>query len=163
LPRKPHVISEKIEMLKEEIEAIEREMREGIPAQMQDAQAIGPVRENADMYLVAGRALYLQGRLEAVRQRLKSLQSLGRAAISKDRAGYGSTLELLDLDTGQTRKVRLSIPDEVDGSGEICSLLSPMGRALTGRRPGDEVEIAVPSGHRCYRIESLATLSDQEN
>ena len=150
-------VKEKIEGLKVEIKALEREMREEIPAQMASAQAVGPVRENADMYLIAGRANYIQGRLASLRQQLASLQSLERAAVSQDSAGYGSILELLDLDTGQRRRMRIASPEAVE-DGDTCTLASPMGRALAGHRAGDEVEVAIPSGHKIYRIESLRTL-----
>jgi transcription elongation factor GreA len=149
-------VKERIEALKAEIEALEREAREEIPAQMASAQAVGPVRENADMYLVAGRAHYVQGRIENLRQQLKALRALSRAGAPKDRAGYGSTLELLDLNTGQRRRMRIASPEAVE-EGDTCSLASPMGQALAGKRPGDEVEVAVPSGHKLYRIESLSS------
>jgi transcription elongation factor GreA len=147
-------VKEKIEALKEEITALEREAREEIPAQMASAQAVGPVRENADMYLVAGRAHYVQGRIANLRQQLKALRALSRAGAPEGRAGYGSTLELLDLDTGQRRRMRIASPEAVE-EGDTCSLASPMGRALAGKRPGDEVEVAIPSGHKLYRIENL--------
>jgi len=149
-------VEEKIEALKAEIKALEREAREEIPAQMASAQAVGPVRENADMYLVAGRAHYVQGRIESLRQQLKGLRALARAGVSQDCAGYGSTLELIDLDTGHRRRMRIASPEAVE-EGDACSLASPMGRALAGKRPGDEVEVRTPAGTRFYRIERLVT------
>lgn len=155
-------ISEKIEALKAEIAALEREAREEIPAQMESAQAVGPVRENADMYLVAGRAHYVQGRLQSLRQRLRTLQALDLSSLPRDRAAYGSRLELEDLDGGPRRTVLLVSPEETGDDTEACSLASPMGRALAGKRAGDEAEVAAPNGHRLYRIQSLRTLFDQE-
>jgi len=158
VPELPKGVSEQVDALKVEIEALEREARVGIPAEMQDAQAVGPVRENADLYLLAGRAHYLQGRLLTLRQRLRALLSLDTSRIPKDRAGYGSVLELEDLDTGVVRRIRLISPEEVTSAGEACSLLSPLGKALAGKRPGDEVEVDAPGGWRAYRIRSLRTL-----
>jgi transcription elongation factor GreA len=162
MPEVPRAVAARIEALKREIEALEREAREEIPAEMESAQAVGPVRENADMYLVAGRAHFVQGRLLALRQRLKALATLDAAAIPRDRAGYGSVLEIRDLDTGKARKVRLASPEEVSGEEDVCSLLSPMGRALRGRRTGEEVEVSTPGGLRFLRVEALQTIFEQE-
>ncbi len=153
----PKALQTKIEALKVEIEALEREAREEIPAQMASAQAVGPVRENADMYLIANRAAFVHGRLASLREQLKALRSVEQAGASKGAAGYGSILELVDLDTGQRRRLRIASPEAVE-DGDTCTLASPMGRALAGHRAGDEVEVAIPSGHKLYRIESLETL-----
>ncbi len=158
----PRQIVEKIEALRAEIAALEREAREEIPAQMQSAQAIGPVRENADMYLVAGRAHYVQGRLRDLRHRVESLEKLDAKSIPRERAGYGSILDLVDLETGCPRRFRLVSAEEVDGGGDTCSLLSPVGRSLMGRREGDEVEVRSPGGSRLYRVEVLWTIFDLE-
>jgi len=158
----PKAVAEQVAALKAEIEALEHEARVSIPAEMQDAQAVGPVRENADMYLVAGRAHYLQGRLLTLRQRLRALVSLDASRIPRDRAGYGSLLELEDLDSGTVRSLRLTSPEEVTSGSDACSLLSPLGKALAGKRAGDEVEVDAPGGWRAYRIRSLTTLLDRE-
>jgi|WetSurMetagenome_2_1015567.scaffolds.fasta_scaffold24602_2 transcription elongation factor GreA len=155
-------IADKIEALKGEIAALEREAREEIPAQMESARDVGPVRENADMYLVAGRAHYVQGRLASLRQRLQALQKLDLSSLPRDRAAYGSRLVLEDLDGGPDKGVLLVTPEETGENPEGVSLLSPLGRALSGRRAGDEIEVATPAGHRLYRIRSLRTLFEQE-
>lgn len=160
MPELPGPIADKIEAMKAEIAALEREAREEIPAQMESARDVGPVRENADMYLVAGRAHYVQGRLASLRQRLQALQRLDVSALPKDRAAYGSRLLLQDLDGGPDKEVLLVTPEETGESPEAVSLLSPLGRALAGKRPDDEVEVATPSGHRLYRVRSLRTLFD---
>jgi transcription elongation factor GreA len=154
-------IANKIEALKAEISALEREAREEIPAQMESARDVGPVRENADMYLVAGRAHYVQGRLASLRQRLQALQKLDLSSLPRDRAAYGSRLILEDLDGGPDKPVLLLTPEETGENPDAVSLLSPLGRALSGRRADDEVEVATPAGHRLFRIRSLQTLFDQ--
>ena len=158
----PQALQTRIAEIKAEIWALEREARVEIPAQMESAQAVGPVRENADMYLVAGRAHYVQGRLQSLRQRLRTLQALDLSCLPKDRAAYGSRLELEDLDGGPRRTVLLVSPEETGDDPEACSLASPMGRALAGKCSGDEAEVAAPNGHRLYRVLSLTTLFDRE-
>jgi transcription elongation factor GreA len=158
MPELPEALQAKIAGLKAEIAALEREAREDIPAQMESARDVGPVRENADMYLVAGRAHYIQGRLASLRQRLQALQRLDLSAVPKDRAAYGSRLVLEDLDGGADKRVLLVTPEETVENPEAVSLLSPLGRALSGRRAGEEVEVATPAGLRLYRIRSLLTL-----
>ena len=158
----PKGVAEQVAALEREIAALEREAREEIPREMRSAQAVGPVRENADLYLVAGRAHYVQGRLLALRQRLRALRSMDASAVPRDRAGYGSLLTLRDLDSNESREVRLVSPEEGAGVPGACSLLSPMGKALAGRREGDEVEVAAPAGLRFFRIERLVTLHGQE-
>jgi transcription elongation factor GreA len=155
----PEAVRCKIEALK--AAALEREAREEIPAEMEAAQAVGPVRENADMYLVAGRAHYVQGRLATLRQRLRALQTMDLSALARDRAGFGSTVALEDVETGGRRTVRLVSPEDVESGAGACSLGSPLGRALAGRKPGEEVEVVTPAGPRFYRILSLTTLFDE--
>ena len=155
-------IAEKIEGLKREIAALEREAREEIPAQMESARDVGPVRENADMYLVAGRAHYVQGRLASLRQRLQALQKFDLSHLPRDRAAYGSRLVLEDLDDGREKMVLLVTPEETGENPEAVSLLSPLGRALAGKRVGDEAEVATPAGHFLYRVRALRTLFDGE-
>jgi transcription elongation factor GreA len=152
----PPALAEKVRALEAEVSALEEEARVEIPAQMQAAQAVGPVRENADLYLVAGRAHYVQGRLASLRRRLEALRAFDASRLPADRAAWGSTLELEDLDGGSRRRVRLCTPEEVEGP-EACSLASPLGRALLGKRPGDEVEVTLPGGWRAYRVVSLKT------
>ena len=158
----PEALRGKIEALKREISALEREAWEEIPAQMESARDVGPVRENADMYLVAGRAHYVQGRLASLRQRLQALQKFDLTSLPTDRAAYGSRLVLEDLDGGPDKRVLLVTPEETGENPEGVSLLSPLGRALSGRRSGEDVEVATPAGHRLYRIRSLKTLFDRE-
>lgn len=56
------------------------------------------------------------------------------------RARPGRSIHLLDLDSGDTRCLALTLPGQDDpGRGRI-SLFSPLGAALLGARAGDVVE-----------------------
>jgi len=59
---------------------------------------------------------------------------------------FGSTVELEDLNTGEEMKYRLIGPYEADLAQGTISVTSPIGRALIGKEPGDEVEVKTPGG-----------------
>ena len=77
---------------------------------------------------------------------------LMRAAIvdhgdGDDSAAVGSRVSVLDVDTGE----RLDyVIDGAHGARRpgMVSALSPVGRALLGRRRGERVSIELPSGRR---------------
>ena len=77
------------------------------------------------------------------------------AEVASDGAvRLGSTVTVED-EFGKTSYTIVG-PAEVDaGSGRI-SLESPVGKALIGREPGEEVEVDTPGGARRVRILKLA-------
>lgn len=66
-----------------------------------------------------------------------------------------STVELLDLETGQTEILTLVFPDEADIDHHKISVLAPMGTATLGYRVGDEFEWQVPAGIRRMRVNRI--------
>jgi transcription elongation GreA/GreB family factor len=55
-------------------------------------------------------------------------------------AGFGCSVELEDED-GQRRRYDLIGPDEIDAARGRITLASPLGKRLSGVRPGDVVEV----------------------
>jgi transcription elongation factor GreA len=65
---------------------------------------------------------------------------------------FGSRVILENLETGQDVEYQLVGPDESDvGNGRI-SIVSPLGKAMLGRKPGDELVVEVPGGRRAYEL-----------
>jgi transcription elongation factor GreA len=74
--------------------------------------------------------------------------------LSGDRVVFAATVHLLDEDD---KKIVYQIvgQTEADARKSRISYSSPLGRALIGRRVGEEVEVTTPSGDRYYTIERV--------
>lgn len=108
------------------------------------------------------RALIMKESAKASSERLTRLGAeLERATIvpardiPPDVVTMHSTVELLDLETGQTEILTLVFPDEVDIDNRKISVLAPMGMATLGYRVGDEFEWQVPAGIRRMRVNRI--------
>ena len=78
--------------------------------------------------------------------------------ILPDVVGYGSEVELTDVRTGLRYRHRLMNGAAMVLDAGHVSIESPMGAGLLGRRPGDVVRVASPSGERELRIDRVQTL-----
>jgi transcription elongation GreA/GreB family factor len=78
----------------------------------------------------------------------------------RDRAGYGSRVTLLDLDTAEEATYTL-LTGDVDAGARQVSLDSLLGRTLLRRRSGDEVIVAMPDRLRRFRVVSVSSLPAQ--
>jgi len=67
----------------------------------------------------------------------------------------GSHIGLKNLESKRDVVYTLVSPNEVDAAAGRISVASPMGQALVGRMPGDEVEVAAPSGPIRFRVETV--------
>jgi transcription elongation factor GreA len=83
--------------------------------------------------------------------------------LPRDRVGYGSTVELYELDTGAEVTYKLVMAEDADIAQNKISTSSPVGRGLMGRSEGDEVEITTPAGKRRFEIVKLRTIHDSED
>ena len=130
--------------LESELELLRTDARRALSERLREAREDGDLDDNPAL----GDLLEEQGQLE---QRISLLEARVRSAeivepSADGRAGIGTLVRVRDFDAGSTHEYELVGPLESDvGSGRV-SVEAPVGRALVGRRPGDQLDVETPRG-----------------
>ena len=148
--------------LQEELSALEEELHFKLPKEIQKAREFGDLRENAEYKAALERQSIVQARIGQLHQRLNEVKSIDLSKIPTDRAAYGSTVVLYDLDKEEKITYKLVTSEESDPDNGMISTVSPIGQALMGKEEGDEVRVKTPTGWRNFEISRLATIHDQD-
>src|SRR5574339_285437 len=133
------MISEMREKLGGEIEALTRELTITLPQAIAQAVEMGDLRENSEYKTALERQQFVQARLGQLHQRLHQLSQLANTEAPTDRVGLGSRVTVLDLETNDTDTYVVVLAEMMDIDAGHISLASPLGRALTNGRVGDEI------------------------
>jgi transcription elongation factor GreA len=149
------------ERLNAELRALEHEFRVELPKEIKAAVAMGDLRENAEYKAALERQSFVKARIGQLRERLGTLNSINMSQLPRDRAGLGSRLRLLDLDSDQEISYRLVFAELADLKTGLISIASPIGKSLVGTKAGDEVKIRTPAGQRHFEVLDLVTAHDQ--
>ncbi len=102
----------------------------------------------------------LQARVSTLGQIAAGLAVVDPECLPPEGAGYGSIVEVRDLDTGKNEQHMLMVGSLVDIDANQVSLASPMGQALLGRSVGDQFRIRTPGKHRTLLVMRVVTLLD---
>ncbi len=149
--------------IQDELRQLESELRNEIPQDLKIAVAMGDLSENAEYTAARNRQDYVRARIGNLRKRLADLSMIDISRLPHDRVGYGSTVRLYDVDTGDEVTYKLVMSEDADISQSKISTSSPVGRGLMGRSEGDEVEVTTPNGKRRFEIIKLRTVHDSED
>lgn len=144
--------------IEEELRILETELKVDLPRELHKAAALGDLRENGEYQSARQRQDYVRSRVQALRQRMGELSMINLDNLPRDRAAYGSTLELYEIEKGEDVIFRLVLPEEADLPKGLISTASPIGKSLMGKREGDEVKVITPSGPRTFEITKLTTI-----
>jgi transcription elongation factor GreA len=148
--------------LEEEIQALEKELREELPKALKTAAALGDLSENADYQAARERQDFVRVRLGNLKQRLAELSLINFDKIPKDRISLGSRVELLDVDKDEKITYKLVTSEDANAAQGMISTTSPIGRSLLNKREGDTVEVKIPSGTRTFEVLSFTTMHDEQ-
>lgn len=144
-----------------ELAELESELRVHLPKEIKRALEFGDLRENSEYRAALDRQNVVKARIVELRQRVSEIASIDLSRISRNKAGYGSTLILFDGEREEEVTYRLVTPEESDPQGGLISTMSPIGKSLMGKEEGDEVTVRTPAGARNFEIRKLTTLHDQ--
>lgn len=144
-----------------EIAALDRELTQELPKEIQRARELGDLRENAEYAAAKERQRFVEARVSMLRKRVSEIQLMNMDRIPADRAGFGSKLTIRE--NGQTSTYELVMPEDSDPERGLISVASPIGRALVGKEEGDEVVVPTPAGTRSFEILKLVTIHDDDN
>jgi transcription elongation factor GreA len=148
--------------LKDEIAALEHELHSELPKELKKARAYGDLSENAEFKYAKERQSYVSARLGQLHQRMADISMLNLTNLPKDRAAYGSRIAVLDIANHAEIEYKLVTVEEADASKGLISTSSPIGRALLGKKVGDEVKVTTPAGVKEYEVVRLVTIHDDE-
>lgn len=128
--------------------------RPEVVEQIEIARAHGDLSENAEYHAAKERQGQIEAEVIQLEDQLARAIIIDPTTLSGDKVVFGGTVHLLDEDD---KKIVYQIvgQTEADARRGRISYNSPLGRALIGRRIGDEVEVTTPSGDKYYTIEAV--------
>jgi len=119
---------------------------------IEEARAHGDLSENAEFDAAKDRQGFIEGRIGELEFKLASADIIDPHKLPKDRVVFGTSVLLGNVDTGEEVEYQLVGPDESDINQGRISVSSPLGRAMVGKKPGDEIILAAPGGKRVYEL-----------
>lgn len=138
--------------LKEELEMLKRVDRPQNIRAIEEARAHGDLSENAEYAAAKDRQGFIEGRIGELGFKVANAEIIETGKLPKDRVVFGSKVLLENIDTGENVEYQLVGPDESDIEKGRISISSPLGKAILGKKPGDELTFEVPDGKRFYEL-----------
>ena len=146
------VTQEGYDALKKELENLKRVERPQNIKAIEEARAHGDLSENAEFHAAKDRQGFIEGRIGELEFKIANADVIQPDKLPRDRAVFGSKVLLENIDTGEEVEYRLVGPDESDIANGRISISSPLGKAILGKKPGDELALEVPGGKRIYEL-----------
>lgn len=146
--------------LMEEIALLDHELHTDLPKELMKARAHGDLKENAEYKYAKERQSFVSARLGQLHARMAEISMLNLENLPRDRAAYGSTVRLLDIRKSLEMEYKLVTAEEADAAKGMISTSSPIGRALLGKKAGDEVQVQTPAGVKEFEVMHLLTIHD---
>lgn len=139
--------------LETDLKRLKAERPEVIDA-IEEARAHGDLSENAEYHAAKERQGQIEAMIADIEDQLARATIIDPKSLSGDKVVFGATVTMLDEDD---KPVRYQIVGqaEADASQGRISYNSPIGRALIGKKVGEEVEVTVPSGDRWYEVSKI--------
>lgn len=148
--------------LQDEIAQLEHELHDELPKEIKVARAHGDLSENAEYKYAKERQSYVSARLGQLHQRMADISMLNLNNLPRDRAAYGSRVVVLDVAKSTKIEYKLVTQEDADAAKGLISTSSPIGRALLGKKVGDEVTVATPAGAKEFEVVKLITIYDED-
>ncbi|WP_228243954.1 transcription elongation factor GreA [Porphyrobacter sp. GA68] len=151
---------EKVPMLAEGYEKLTADLKQlraerpKIVDAIEEARAHGDLSENAEYHAAKERQGQVEAQIADIEDKVTRAQIIDPAALSGDKIVFGATVHLLD-DDDKPVKYQIVGQTEADATNGRISYNSPLGRALIGKKVGEDVEVTVPAGDKFYHIEKI--------
>lgn len=140
------------EVLKKEYAHLVSVERPRVIKAIEEARSHGDLSENAEFEAAKERQAFIEARVSELNYKLGNADIIDPDKLPRDRAVFASRVLLANVDTGEDVEYQLVGPDESDIKEGRISVVSPLGRAIIGRKPGDEIVLEAPGGKRVYKL-----------
>lgn len=120
------------------------------------AREFGDLSENAEYKAARESQRAIDSEIDYLRRRAAQLKVVDTAAIPKDMVRFGAYCQTVDKDTGEVLCYHIVGVEELKFSEEEnvmpVSVVSPIGKALLGKKVGEIAYVRAPMGERKLEV-----------
>ncbi len=142
-------------MLDAELKKLMLEDRPDVIRAIEEARAHGDISENAEYDAAKERQGMIEGRIAEIQGKIAGAEIVNPAEIKSDRIVFGAHVVIADEETEEEASYQIVGVDEADVKKGTISILSPLARALIGKKVGDVVTVQSPKGDKDYEVISF--------
>jgi len=146
------ITREGYDSLKKDLEYLRNTKRPKIIMAIEEAREHGDLSENAEYEAAKEEYQFLLKKIGEIEEMLKQCEIVDVKKNANGVVDFGGRVSLKNLDTDEQVAYTLVGPYESDMKKGKISMSSPLGRALLGKKIGDEVTFSAPGGERTYEI-----------
>ena len=136
-----------------ELEDLKVNKRKEIADKIKEARAQGDLSENAEYDAAKDEQSEMEGRIEEIEQIMKNHEIVTN--VGDGRIGIGCKVLVKDIEMDETMELNVVGSSEANPLEGFISDDSPVGKALSGKKAGDKVEVETPAGVIEYEILSV--------
>ena len=150
---KPTYLSrEGLDKLRAELDDMVSVKRPEVAQRIHDAKEHGDLSENAEYEDAKNEQAFVEGRIQTLEALIKNATLIDEHHTN-DHVQIGSTVKVSGPDGSQTFTI-VGSTEAKPTEGRISNE-SPVGRALLGKKKGENVTVQVPAGDIAYKIVSI--------
>lgn len=142
-------------LLDAELKKLLLEERPSVILAIEEARAQGDISENAEYEAAKERQAMIEGRIAEIQGKLAGAEVIDTAQIKADRIVFGAQVKIVDTETEEEFQYQIVGVDEADVKKGMISILSPLARALIGKKDGETVTVQSPKGDKEFEIISF--------
>lgn len=138
--------------LEEELLYLKTVREKEVAEQIKEARSFGDLSENSEYDEAKNEQGRLYSRIGELEYILANSTLIDESSINTDEVGTGCRVTIKDLDTGANEVYQIVGSQEANPAESRISDESPFGKALIGKRVGDEALVKAPAFTLKYQI-----------
>ena len=122
---------------------------------LEEARQLGDLKENAEYHASKEKLAILDIQIAEIGAIISKAVIIDPTTLPHDRISFGSTIQLVDVDTDEEYKYAIVGGVESNAEKGLISFNSPLAKQLLGKEEGDEIKATLPGGVRTFEVLSV--------
>lgn len=144
--------AEGLKKLEEELEDLKVVRRKEVSEKIKQALAFGDLSENSEYDEAKNEQAQVEARIAQIESMLKVARVVEDDAGAADSVGIGKKVKIFDIEFEEEEEYVIVGPTESDPANNKLSYESPVGKALMGKKVGEEISVEAPGGIVKFKI-----------
>ena len=138
--------------VKEELHHLKYTEMPNITNAIAEAREFGDLSENAEYHAAREKQSLTVARMSELEDKIARAEVIDISKISSNTVTFGATVKMVDDDTEEEITYMIVGEYEANISKNRISIISPLAKALIGKKVGEFAEVVTPKGEKGYEV-----------